>query len=162
MKNKLFFFLVFLFLLNSYPAVGQSKQSKTLRQAHQKQLDKDDFIKTDEQHFLVSVYTNKDKSFTKRTHHWFLDLKDIEGNPIDSANVKLKGYLKANPEVKFYYLGPVLSLCADGKYLIGFVNLNQTGPWILEMEIDDKSIKDAFTHEITIPKRTRELAKNKE
>lgn len=137
-------------------AYGQSSNSagKTVKQkAHDKELNKEDYITTDDKHFYISIYTTAKKSYTGRTHHWFLDLTDLEGSPLNYAKIKLKGYLKSDPNVTFNYINPVFSLCNEGKYVIGFVNVDQSGPWVLEAEIESKEIKDAFTYEVLIAEK---------
>jgi len=164
MKNKLVFFLLVCFLQSPNWGLGQSTSNgSTLKdKAHKKELSEDAFMATNDNHFLVSVYTNEEKAFTNKVHHWFLDIKDTNGSSLNYAKIKLKGYLKANPDIKFKYMAPVIALCNEGKYVIGFVHVSQTGPWVLEVDINNKSTKDAFTHEITIPERTIELVKNKD
>jgi len=127
------------------------QNSKTVKQtAHEKKMNKEDYVTTDDAHFQISIYTTDEKSYTGKMHHWFLDLTNPKGRPLNYAKINLKGYLKADPNVKFSYIDPVFSLCNEGKYVIGFVKVNQSGPWVLEAEIKSKDVKDTFKYEIMI------------
>ncbi|MEM6320483.1 MAG: hypothetical protein AAF960_22630 [Bacteroidota bacterium] len=155
MRNKLIYCLLSCCFLVAHNVIGQptSGNSRLKQRAHQKQLVETDYATTENKAFLVHVYANENKAFVYEAHHWFLDLKDPEGNPINQADIKLTGYLKANPEKVFPYIPPVFSLCNEGRYIIGFVEARQSGPWVLNVEIEHQEVKDAFTQEIVIPRR---------
>ena len=125
-------------------------KQKVLQKAHDRKISKEEFRKTDADKFQVKVYTVDEKAVTGRTHHWFIKLTDNEGKPLNFARIKLDGYLKSHPKTKFNYDGIVFSLCSEGKYIIGFVKVEQTGPWVLEASIENFSKKDTFKWEIEI------------
>lgn len=150
MKSVITFSLLLVMLFNSEAAYSQTK-GKTLKdKAHQKDLKEEDFFASDDEKFRVSVYTTEEKSYLGRTHHWFFDLTDTEGKPLNYAKVQLKGHLKSDPSVKFNYIDPVFSLCNEGKYVIGFVRVEQNGPWVLEATVRSKETEDTFSCEIVV------------
>ena len=154
MKNKvlLFFLLVFTFtFLSTKEGISQTYQKKktVLDLAHDRKIKEKEFTKTDLNLFNVKIYS-VDKVAINKTHHWFLKLADLEGNPINYAEVDLDGYLKADPSIKFNYLDPLFKLCSEGKYIIGFVKVKNSGTWVLNTTIDNFGTKDTFTYEIEI------------
>ena len=156
MKISIIFSLFLTFSLHAqhlYSQTGGAK--KTVKQkAHDKKTAEDEFSLTEDEKFQFNVYTVDEKSMTDRTHHWFIEVKDMAGKPLNYAKINLSGYLKSDPNVKFNYVNPVFSLCNEGKYVIGFVRVNRTGPWVLEAELKSKDIKDNFICEINIKEKS--------
>lgn len=149
------FFLLF-FSLNSQTLFSQASRGgkKTVKQkAHDKKNAKEEFVLSSDEKFQVSIYTVDEKSMTQRTHHWFVELRDKKGKPLNFAKINLSGYLKDDPKIKFNYINPVFSLCNEGKYVIGFVRVDECGPWVLEAKVESKDIKDTFTWEINIDEK---------
>ncbi len=145
------FILFYLFLVPS--SFGQSTfkhKNKVLQKAHDKKIKTHEFVKTDDNHFNVSIYTVDEKAVTGKTHHWFFKLADEKEAPLNYAKIKLTGYLKADPSIKFNYMNPVFPLCSEGKYIIGFVKVKQSGIWVLEASVDNFGKKDMITYEIEI------------
>lgn len=145
--------LFFVFVMIPVDIVyGQSP--KTVKQkAHDNQIKRAAFKNTDQDKFLVNIYTVDEKSMVGRTHYWFLALRSADEKILNYAKIKLKGHLKSDPSVKFSYINPVFSLCDEGKYVIGFVRVNQSGPWVLEAEISSKGIADTITYEIEVAEK---------
>jgi len=143
-----------LFCLSLSPAsFGQpdfKHKNKVLQNAHDKKIKKHEFVKTDQHHFKVNIYTVDEKAVTGKTHHWFFKLADEKEAPLNYAKIKLSGYWKADPSVKFNYMNPVFPLCSEGKYIIGFVKVKQSGTWVLEATINNFGKEDTITYEIEI------------
>ena len=149
-KYKYVLFLFFtLILVQPSWSQSSSKKKSVLELAHDKKIKTDEFVKTDLKLFNAKVYS-VDRVAINRAHHWFLKLTDLEGVPINYANVKLKGYFKDDPSIKFSYRNPVFKLCSEGKYIIGFVKVKNSGTWVLNISIDDFGKKDTLTYEIEI------------
>ena len=45
-------------------------------------------------------------------------------------------------------MAPVFPLCADGKYIIGFIEPGQKGTWKLDLEINHFGNVDSFSLEM--------------
>lgn len=137
------------FLINTGQSQSELKKKTVLEKAHDRKVQQEEFVKTDQKLFNIRIYS-VNKVAINRQHHWFLKVADLEGHPINYANVKLTGHLKNNPAIKFNYMGPVFKLCSEGKYIIGFVKVKDSGTWILNATIDNFGQKDSFTYEIEI------------
>lgn len=148
--RKIIIFSLSTVLLLTLTSLSAQTRGKVLQKAHDNKIAAEQFIPTDTDVFRVNVYTVDEKSMTGRTHHWFLDLRDPGGKPLNYAKVKMSGYLKSDPSVKFSYVNPVFSMCNEGKYVIGFVRVRESGPWVLEFNISDKGKEDTFTQEIVV------------
>ncbi len=155
MKYLLFTFFVFVSMSSTLFAQDVSAKTKTVfEKAHDRKICSEEFVQTDNEVFKIKIY-NIEKAEVNRTHHWFLKLADLEEQPLNFARVKLHGYLKSDPNVKFNYMG-MNRLCTEGKYLIGFVKVKQSGVWVLEATVDNFGQSDSFTYEIEIPDNQQE------
>ncbi len=129
---------------------SQYYQRKTvLDRAHDRKIKTEEFVTTNKKQFYAKVYS-VDKVATHRTHHWFLKLADLEGNPLNYAEVTLKGYYKNDPSIAFTYGKTVFNLCSEGKYIIGFVKVKHAGTWVLEASIKNGQKRDTLIYEIEI------------
>lgn len=125
--------------------------SPILQKAHNKKITRTELQFSDNQQFLFSVYNVK-KALTNTTHHWFIKLTDIQSIPLNNAFIRVTGYLKNDPSVKLNHQG-VIALCTQGKYIIGFVKVQQSGTWVLHGTIDNLGNTDTFVEEIEIQER---------
>ena len=151
-KNKHFLLLLFLCsltLVQTGWSQNGSEKKTVLALAHDKKIKTDEFVKTDLKLFNAKVFSVAEASANK-THHWFLQLLDLDEQPINYAEVEVSGYFKEDPSIKFKYMNPVFKLCSEGKYIIGFVKVKNNGTWVLNATIDDFGKKDSFTYEIKI------------
>jgi len=111
MKSIIALFFLIIFSLNTQTSFAQTTKKKTVKQkAHDKKNNKEEFILSNEEEFQVNVYTVDEKSMTQSTHHWFLELRDKKGKPINYAKVKLSGYLKADPKIEFIPLKALVAV----------------------------------------------------
>ena len=85
-----------------------------------------------------------------KDHQVLIEIHSAAINPIDYKIIE--GHLKADPSVKFKYGNAVFPLCTEGKYIIGFVKVQQAGTWVLQAHIDNFGVQDQITHEIEISK----------
>jgi len=154
LKLTLIFFIVTAMTSLSYAQNDNSKKKTVFEKAHDRKVTTEEFVLTDNEVFKIKIY-NIEKAEVNRTHHWFLKLADLDEQPLNFARVKLTGYLKSDPETKFNYMG-MNRLCKEGKYLIGFVKVKQSGTWILEASVDNFGITDTFRYEIAIPDQRKE------
>lgn len=129
-----------------------------LQRAHNKTIDTEELQATDTGRFKFSIYTVDEKAMVGKTHHWFFKLSDSEGEPLNYARVELTGYLKSDPTVAFNYHGSLISLCSEGRYIIGFVKVQQSGPWVLEAVVNNFGTQDTFTYEIEINNAEEDLS----
>ena len=149
--SKPFFLLLVLYCC--FLPEGKSQtyhQKKTvLDLAHDRKFKTDEYVTTHKKRFYAKVYS-VDKVSINRTHHWFLKLVDLKGNPINYADVEVKGYYKDDPSIAFSYRQPIFKLCSEGKYIIGFVKVKQAGTWVLKVAIKNGALRDHLTYEIEI------------
>lgn len=151
-------FIIFSFILFSFSATDvlcqiqhqQGGKNKVLQKAHDRKISKEEFSATQNEQFLVKIYTVDEKAKIGKTHHWFFKLADLNQQPLNYAKIELEGFLKDDPTVKFNYMNPVNPLCSEGKYIIGFVKVQHKGPWVLEASIENFGKTDEITCEITI------------
>ena len=141
----------FLIFLSPLKGLSQApvKKKNVLQKAHERKIDTCDFLPTDKGQFLSKVFS-VDDTRTNRTHHWFFQLLDLDGEPINYARVKVSGYLKNDPSIKFRFMEPVFKLCSEGKYIVGFVKVKHSGVWVLDFVIDNFGEMDSITSEIEI------------
>ncbi len=154
MQLRIICVFIVLSLFKSSLLLGQNPISKTqaeLNKAHDKKFTSHELSKTKEELFQYSIYNIKN-ALTDKTHHWFLQLTTLDNEPLNFANISLEGHLKADPSVKFKYGNAVFPLCTEGKYIIGFVKVQQAGTWVLQAHIDNFGVQDQITHEIEISK----------
>jgi len=145
-----------LFFFNNFLLFGQKAVSKTqaeLDKAHDKKFTTHELFKTQDELFQYTIY-NIEKAQINKTHHWFLQLVSLENEPLNFATITLEGHLKSDPSVKFKYGNAVFPLCTEGKYIIGFVKVQQAGIWVLQAHINNFGVQDQITHEIEIFKRS--------
>ncbi|MEM9719546.1 MAG: hypothetical protein AAGA10_09880 [Bacteroidota bacterium] len=120
-----------------------------LEKAHDLRIEHGEFLATHKEYFSVKVFT-VEEAVAHKTHHWFIQVLDSAGYPLNFASLTLDGYLQANPAIAFNYIGNVISLCSDGKYLIGFVKVSKPGIYRLEFHIDHFGKKDTIQCQIEI------------
>ncbi|MEM9921030.1 MAG: hypothetical protein AAF990_23215 [Bacteroidota bacterium] len=126
-------------------------KKNVVQKAHDRKVQVEEFINTDKSIFKAMIYTVDKRAVVGRTHHWFFKLADQNGQALNYANIQVKGYLKADPKIKFTYQGGVFPMCNEGKYIIGFVKVHQSGTWVLEATIDNFGATDQLVYEIEIP-----------
>jgi len=148
--------VLFGILLTVTQVVGQEKteyssKNPILQKAHDRKIKAEEFSKTNKEHFLVKIYTTDKKAKVGKTHHWFFKLADTGMKPLNYAKIKVTGYLKSDPSVKFNYMEPVFPMCSEGKYIIGFAKVEHTGPWVLEASVQNFGTTDEITYEIELP-----------
>jgi len=156
MQLRIIYIFFSLFFFNYSILLGQNTVSKTqseLDKAHDKKFTTHELSKTQDELFQYTIY-NIEKAQINKTHHWFLQLVSLENEPLNFATITLEGYLKSDPSVKFKYGNAVFPLCTEGKYIIGFVKVQQAGTWVLQAHINNFGIEDQITHEIEIAKRS--------
>ncbi len=151
--TTLFHLLGGLFLLVvAIPVKGlaQNRPKTEVQLAHESKGDLDAFLSSKNGEFQARVFRVNTSKERGDQHHWFIQLLDENQHPVNYAEISLDAYRKGKKSTKLKYMAPVFPLCADGKYIIGFVEPNQTGSWKLEMEIDHFGTKDSHVLEIEI------------
>ena len=151
---KLNYQIILLFFWGTFQCTFTAAQTTSfsnpvLQKAHEKKVDLSSFQKTRNQQFLIKIY-KVEKSTKGKTHHWFLQLTDIKGMPLNYANIRLDGYLKTKSNIKFKYQGGVFPLCTQGKYVIGFVKVQEAGIYVLDIIINNFDEQDKISYEIEI------------
>lgn len=153
--RKLFHFSIsiILFFIFTLPASSQSnaltQKKHTLELAHDRKIKLEEYTFTDEKLFQVKAYTVSPPKVNK-SHHWFFKITSPNGEHINYAEVTLKGYFKNDPSIPFNYAGSIFKLCSEGKYVIGFVQVQQKGIWVLDFSIDNFGEEDTVSLEIVI------------
>lgn len=159
MKNRCIFVFMMLFLAFLLPQQGQGqntqKKKTVLEKAHDRKIEENEFVETDKALFLTKVYSVDEVSINK-THHWFLKLISLNKEPVNYADVEVTGYFKDDPTIKFKYMNPVFKLCSEGKYIIGFVKVKNSGTWVLDIVIDNFGKRDTLSYEIEIGEKVEQ------
>lgn len=70
---------------------------------------------------------------------------------VNYANVSLEGHLKDDPSIEFNFMEPVMKLCSEGKYIIGFTKVKHAGSYVLQINIENFGVHDTVKVEIIIP-----------
>lgn len=142
-----------LFLICFQLTYGQDtipQKNNLVQEAHYKKLKLEDFKISNKSHFKVSAFS-VEKTLVNNTHHWFLQVLTDENNYVNYGKVNLlKGYLKDDATIKFKFMKPIVSLCNEGKYIIGFVNVKTAGVYKLLLEIENFGVIDKINVELTI------------
>ena len=139
-----------------------SKKPTIVQQAHLTKLHLEDFKNSKENKFKASVFS-VEKTQVNTSHHWFLQLLTAENRYVNFGKARLvKGHLKADATIPFKFMNPIVSLCNEGKYVIGFVNVSKAGVYTLEIEIENFGVKDSISLEITIDNNESKAHSSKE
>jgi len=147
---KFLFLLCFIFFGYSLTyAQSSTEQKNEVQLAHDLKGKKEEFTPTKNGHFQAKLYTIE-KPTANKTHHWFLQLIDKEDQFINIGNISLDAYHESDKNLKLNYIAPVFAMCNEGKYIIGFVNEEKTGKWILDIAIDNFNLSDTITLEIEV------------
>jgi len=156
MKYFITLFYLFLFAISAYC----QQQNETLEQkAHNKKIKLEEFSPTDQAKFKIKVFTVDKKAVVNKTHHWFVQLLSSEDTFLNYADVELKGYFKTDPDIDFHFMNPVMKLCSEGKYIVGFTKVKHAGIYVLHFKIDNFGEQDKVMVEIEIPEKNDELIK---
>jgi hypothetical protein len=150
MRLNLAIFLLFFF--NTLIAIGQnspSNKKNVLTSAHEQKAKLEEFTKTEKQLFSVKLYAI-DNPIINKTQHWFVQVMDKNNHEVNYGKVNVEGYLKNDKNVKLNYSAPVFAMCNQGKYVIGFVKVKQTGTWVLKITIESVDSKDIVTLEMNV------------
>ena len=145
----IFFFVC---LGNTYSQKKESIEQK----AHNKKIKIEEFTLTENAKFKIKVFTVGKKSMVNKTHHWFVQLLSLENTFLNYADVEVKGHLKSDPNIPFKFMNPVMKLCSEGKYIIGFTKVKQAGIYELQIEIENDGEQDKAMIEIEIPEKMDE------
>ena len=138
---------LFLFFIPTIGAQSSHQKKKTSVQlAHDNKGKQAEFTATHASNFKVKLFSI-DPPQTNKVHHWFLQVIDENGAYVNFGKVKVTGYHKEDKTKKFNYFNHVTKLCSEGKYVIGFVKLKDSGMWVLDISIDDFGKKDTITLE---------------
>lgn len=150
LKTKLVSILILLCFQVAFSQVSSSTNSNTVQKAHKTKLSIEDFETSDKGNYYVSVFSIE-KAFTNTSHHWFLQVLTSTYDYVNYGRIDLvEGHLKSDPSIKFNFMNPVVSLCNEGKYIIGFVNVKTAGVYELLLEIENFDKKDKILVEIEI------------
>jgi len=140
-----------IFLLNPLFAQTSSneKPRTEVQQAHDLKGKKGEFTQTKEGFFQAKIYSVK-ASETNKMHHWFLQIVDENHVFINNGSITMDAYHESDKSTKLNYMGPVFPMCQEGKYIIGFVNTDKGGKWILDITISHFEKKDSITLEMNV------------
>ena len=125
----------------------QDKPKTQVQLAHENKWDTVSFIPSQNGGYQARVFYVKPPKEGEE-HHWFLQILDKDQAPANFAEISLNAYRKGRKADKLKYMAPVFPLCADGKYIIGFIEPNQNGIWKLEMEINHFGTEDFLSLEM--------------
>lgn len=155
MKQILLFFFVFSVSIPLFAQTNRQKEQTIAQKAHDKQLLVSDFVPTKNQKFKLKTFNIEEPKINKK-HHWFLQLLTPNNEFVNYATIEVKGHLKNNPSIHFKYIGSVMRMCTEGKYIIGFVKVDQPGTYVLKVNIANFGVSDETSVEINIPNRLYE------
>lgn len=151
------YFLINFFILCCFANAFCQQQKKTIEQkAHDRKINLEDFTATNNNQFKIKVFTVDKKAIVNKTHHWFIQLLTPDDQFVNYGNVELTGYLKDDPNIDFYFMQPVMKLCSEGKYIVGFAKVKHAGTYVLNIKIENFGVHDTATAEITIPEQIKE------
>ena len=144
--------VVFIVLCSNARGQNSAVKRNIVILAHEQRAQLKEFTKTKNESFYVKLYTVETPSINK-TQHWFLQILDKNTNYLNyNVAVALDGYLKNNPTIKFNYMGPVVTMCDEGKFVIGFVKVKQQGIWTLNVNVKNGDIEDTVSLNIMVEK----------
>jgi len=129
------------------PANG--KKRTEVQSAHDLKGKVEEFIITKNGVFKAKVYAVKSVE-TGLVHHWFIQVIDENNAFVNISTISMDAYHQSNKDLKLNYMGPVFAMCQEGKYVIGFVDIDKGGKWILDIEIDQFGKKDTVTLEMDV------------
>ncbi len=146
LRLSVLFFLFLFFIPKGWTQSTHQKKKTVVQLAHDKKGKEAEFTATHKGNFKVKLFSIAPPKINK-THHWFLQIIDDNSAFVNFGNVTVTGYHKNDKNKKFNYFNPVTKLCSEGKYVIGFVKVKDTGTWVLHITIDNFGKKDTITLE---------------
>lgn len=131
-------FLLLFFAIATTSSFAQANEDKRteVEKAHDDKGKSTEFSPSNHQVYKVKLYAVKPPT-VNQIHHWFLHVLDANGLPVDYATIGMDAYHKDKKELKLSYMGPITYLCGEGKYVIGFVNVQRPGTWVLDLKIQN-------------------------
>lgn len=142
--------ICFIFIKPTVFSQSNEEKRTVVQKAHYKQWNLKDFTNSDNENFKVKLYTVED-ALTNTSHHWFLQVLTNENNYVNYGKITLtKGYLTNNQNIEFKFMNPIFSLCNEGKFIIGFVNVDKPGKYTINLEIENFGKKDTIELELQI------------
>ncbi len=121
-----------------------SSNKNVVQKAHDKSFFKEDFTLSDNGRFYVKLFS-VDTPKTNKLHHWFLQIFNKNEEAVNFGKVELTGFHAVEKSKKFNYINQVNNLCSQGKYVIGFIKLQKSGTWVLDLKIEEFGKKDTVT-----------------
>ena len=141
--------LLLLFFSFTLAAQTSTSAKTEVQLAHDLKGKSEEFTKTKNGLFKAKVYTVKTAT-TNKMHHWFLQITDENDAFINYGSVQMDAYHESDKSIKLNYLNPVFAMCQEGKYVIGFVNVEKAGKYILDLEIKQFGKTDNITLEMEV------------
>ncbi|MEM6629493.1 MAG: hypothetical protein AAF694_07450 [Bacteroidota bacterium] len=141
-------FLILLCFFIQSIGYGQNKDKTQVQLAHENPWEEALFRFSKSGQFQGRVFYVKKPEEGDEEYHWFVQILDKNQSPVNFAEVELDAYRKGKKSIKLAYMAPVFPLCADGKYIIGFIDPNQQGVWKLDLAINHYGTTDELSLEM--------------
>lgn len=147
--KPLFILLLSFSFFNILDAQSEDTAKTEVQIAHDIKGKIEEFTATQNGLFQAKLYS-VEKASTNKTHHWFLQVIDEKDQFVNISTITLDAYHENDKTTKLNYVGPVFAMCQEGKYVIGFVDIKQSGKWILDITIEQFGKTDTITLDMQV------------